>query len=290
MRNLNEQSLTDVALERIAECPDPRLKQVMAALIRHLHDFAREVQLTNDEWGAAIGFLTEVGHITDENRQEFILLSDTLGLSALVDLMSHRGKSATATESSLLGPFYRNGAPEMALDSDISGSTRGERIVMRGRVSSANGEPIAGATLDTWQASPAGLYDVQEKIQPGKSQPEMNLRGRFRTDVEGRFRFRTVKPAFYPVPHDGPVGRMLSALARHPYRPAHIHFIVAAPGHETLVTALYIDGDKYLDSDVVFGSRQSLVVSYHHADKARTGADARMDSIEFDFVLSPSSR
>ncbi len=288
MRNLNAQNLTDVALERIAQCPDPRLKQVMTALISHLHDFSREVELTTDEWGAAIAFLTEAGHITDENRQEFILLSDTLGLSALVDLLHNRSKSAKATESSLLGPFYRKGAPEMTLDSDISGATQGERIVVRGRVTSADGDPIAGALLEVWQASPAGLYDVQEKNQQANGQPAMNLRARVRTDREGRFRFRTVKPASYPVPHDGPVGRMLAALAHHPYRPAHIHFIVVAPGHEPLVTALYINGDKYLDSDVVFGSRQSLIVSYQPADKKRAGADSQMDSIEFDFVLSPA--
>jgi hydroxyquinol 1,2-dioxygenase len=201
-------------------------------------------------------------------------------MSALVDLIDNRERPPATTESSLLGPFYRAGAPVMAPDADIAGETPGERIALHGRVSSLDGRALAGALLDVWQAAPNGMYDLQDEHQP-----EMNLRGRFRTDAEGRFRFRSVKPASYPIPYDGPVGRMLVALGRHPYRPAHIHFIVSAPGHQTLTTALYIAGDRYLDSDAVFGCRESLVAGYRPS--AARGGGANIDSIEFDFVLNP---
>ncbi len=272
---LSEYTITEAVRGRIADTPNPRLKQVMQSLINHLHEFAREVQLTPEEWNAGIEFLTSAGHITDDKRQEFILLSDTLGLSALVDLMHHRGESDRTTESSLLGPFYRSGAPELAPGSDISNGTAGEPLMIRGRVLSSDGTTIPGAVVDVWQAAPNGLYDVQDA-----NQPEINLRARFRADAHGRFDFRTIKPASYPVPHDGPVGKMLSSLGQHPFRPAHIHFIVSAPGFETLTTALYIAGDKYLGSDAVFGSRPSLVVDYR--DASANGSDA----IEFDFVLA----
>lgn len=280
MRNLDQNSITDSTLERISDCENPRLKQVIGALIRHLHAFAREVALSPEEWLAGIEFLTAAGHITDEKRQEFILLSDTLGLSALVDLIAHGGRAPDATESSLLGPFYREGAPEMALGADIGGETQGERITIRGHVRSTQGKPLQGATLDVWQAAPSGLYDLQDPKLRG-----MNLRARFRTGADGGFHFVSVKPASYPVPHDGPVGAMLLSLGRHPYRPAHIHFIVSAPGHEKLVTALYIAGDRYLDSDAVFGARDALVVDY-----ARDSANGPRDSIDFDFMLEPEKR
>jgi hydroxyquinol 1,2-dioxygenase len=278
MNKLTADSITALVLERFAGCPDPRLRQVMHALIAHLHNFAREVELTPEEWKAGIDFLTAVGHISDDKRQEFILLSDTLGLSALVDILANRAAAGAATESSLLGPFYREGAPEMAAGADIGGATSGERIVLHGRVASADGKPIPGALLDVWQAAPSGLYDLQDPALNG-----MNLRGRFRTDAAGKFNFLSVKPASYPVPMDGPVGAMLNAAGRHPFRPAHIHFIVAAPGHRRLVTALYIAGDKYLDSDAVFGSRDSLVVGYH-----RGAGD--LDAIEFNFTLDRDGR
>ena len=274
---LTEYTITEEVRSRIAGTPNPRLKQIMQTLISHLHEFAREVQLTSGEWNTGIEFLTATGHISDDQRQEFILLSDTLGLSALVDLMRHQGESDRTTESSLLGPFYRNGAPELEPGTDISNGTAGEPLTIRGRALSSDGKTIPHAMLDVWQAAPNGLYDVQDA-----NQPEVNLRARFRTDAQGRFEFRTIKPASYPVPHDGPVGKMLASLGRHPFRPAHIHFIVSAPRFATLTTALYIAGDKYLDSDAVFGSRPSLDVDYRH-----TGGD-HPDSIEFDFVLPES--
>jgi hydroxyquinol 1,2-dioxygenase len=281
MQHLTESSVTEHVLERISDCPSPRLKQVMTALIEHLHEFAREVVLTPEEWKAGIDFLTAAGHVTDEKRQEFILLSDTLGLSALVDIVQNRGRSGKATESSLLGPFYRLGAPELPLNASIAGNTPGEPILIHGQVRSADGKLIAGASLDVWQAAPNGLYDLQDE-----NQSEMNLRGRFRTDHSGRFRFQSVKPSSYPIPFDGPVGTMLRALGRHPYRPAHIHFIVAAPGYESLITALYITGDPYLDSDAVFGSRESLVVGYRPYNGKESGTTYR-EAIEYDFVLAP---
>ena len=281
MQHLTESSVTEHVLERISDCPSPRLKQVMIALIEHLHEFAREVVLTPEEWKAGIDFLTAAGHVTDEKRQEFILLSDTLGLSALVDIVQNRSRSGKATESSLLGPFYRNGAPELPLNASIAGNTPGEPILIYGQVRSADGKPIAGASLDVWQAAPNGLYDLQDENQPG-----MNLRGRFRTDHNGRFRFQSVKPSSYPIPFDGPVGTMLRALGRHPYRPAHIHFIVTAPGYASLITALYITGDPYLDSDAVFGSRESLVVGYRPYNGKESGTTYR-EAIEYDFVLAP---
>jgi hydroxyquinol 1,2-dioxygenase len=289
MRNLTEQSVSDAVRERFAECPDPRLNQIFDSLIRHLHEFAREIRLTPAEWMAGINFLTAVGHITDEKRQEFILLSDTLGLSALVDILQNGDKPEKITESSLLGPFFREGAPEMPFDADIAGPVEGERVILHGRVTSIYGDLVPNAMLDVWQAGPNGLYDLQDE-----NQPEMNLRARLRTDSEGRYRFRSIKPASYPVPTDGPVGKMLNAVGRHPFRPAHIHFLINAPGYETLTTALYIDGDAYLDSDAVFGSRKSLVVGYSpfddDADRVGNRQEPKVDSIKFDFVLNPKRK
>ena len=278
MQNLDQFSITEFALERLAQCPDPRLKEVMTALIRHVHEFAREVKLTPAEWMRGIEFLTDVGHITDDKRQEFILLSDTLGLSALVDILANRGKSDAATESSLLGPFFREGAPEFPDGANIARGIEGEPLRVHGSVASMEGKPLGGAQVDVWQASSSGLYDLQFDNFKGA---EMNLRARFRTDAEGNFNFVTVKPSSYGVPSDGPVGRMLHALGRHPFRPAHIHFIISAQGYRPLVTALYIEGDKYIDSDVVFGSREQLVVEY------RRSSSANIDAIEYTFVVEP---
>jgi len=278
MRTLTAQGITGSALVRMSASPNPRLKHIIRSLIKHLHAFAREVELTPEEWFAGIQFLTDAGHITDEKRQEFILLSDTLGLSALVDLMANEAGESGATDSSLLGPFFREGAPRFPMDADISNGASGEKMKVIGRVLNRDGRPIPNATIDTWQSSSDGIYDLQQADSDA-----MNFRGQFRSGADGRFRFRSVKPSSYPVPADGPVGKMLRALARHPYRPAHVHFKIAAPGYKTLTTALYIAGDPYLDSDVVFGARKSLVVRFRHS-----GANgASPDTIEFDFVLNP---
>ncbi len=281
MKTLTENNLTAAALARLRNAHDPRMKEIMSALIRHAHSFVREVGLTPQEWRAGIDFLTAVGHITDDKRQEFILLSDTLGISAMVDLVAHSGEAARATASSLLGPFYRAGAPEKPAGASIAAETPDEPIIVRGRIIDPRGRPIAGAVLDVWQAAPSGKYDIQDP-----SQPEMNLRGRFRTDIEGRYEFRSVKPKSYPVPDDGPVGVLLRAQGRHPYRPAHIHFIISADGHRQLITALYIAGDSYIDSDAVFGAKESLTVGYRKNRGAGANGGAP-ELLEFDFALAP---
>jgi hydroxyquinol 1,2-dioxygenase len=280
MKTLTENNLTSAVLARLRDAPDARMKQIMASLVRHAHGFVREVGLTPQEWKAGIDFLTAVGHITDDKRQEFILLSDTLGISAMVDLVTHSRHAAGGTDSSLLGPFYRAGAPEKPPGASISGDTPGEPIIVRGRVTDPRGRPIAGALLDVWQAAPSGMYDIQDQ-----SQPDMNLRGRFRTDAEGRYEFRSVKPRSYPVPDDGPVGMLLRAQGRHPYRPAHIHFIIGAGGYQPLITALYIAGDSYIDSDAVFGAKQSLTVGYRKSRQASANGKAP-ELLEFNFALA----
>jgi len=252
---------------------DPPLTEVMTSLVSHLHSFAREVNLRPDEWATAINFLIETGRMCDERRNEFVLLSDTLGLSAVVDEIANRGKPQSATESSLLGPFYRDGAPEMPLGANIAREVEGAPLAIHGTVKSLDGKPVANALLDVWQASPAGLYDLQLPDHNA-----MNLRARFRTGANGEFHFRSVKTSSYPVPVDGPVGTMLKALGQHPYRPAHIHFLISADGYEPLTTALYIEGDKYLDSDAVFGARKSLTIGYQ--------SEHGRDAINFDFVIA----
>jgi hydroxyquinol 1,2-dioxygenase len=281
MANLTEQNLTGVVLSRFAEDLNPRFRELMEALIRHLHAFVRETGLTPEEWRMGIDFLTATGHITNENRQEFVLLSDTLGVSAMVDLINHNTHADGATDSSLLGPFYKEGAPERPLGANIA-QTSGEPVVVRGKVTATDGTPIAGALLDVWQADPRGFYDIQDPTQP-----PMNLRGQFHTNAHGEYEFYSVKPKSYPVPHDGPAGVLLRAQGRHPFRPAHIHFILSAPGYHTLTTALYIAGDEYLESDAVFGARDSLVVSPQVERGNGAPADGQRASIQFDFRLAP---
>lgn len=287
MLDFNEENATEAVLARMEGCPDPRLRRIMESVVRHLHAVVRETEPTMEEWMQAIRFLTAVGQKCDERRQEWILLSDTLGVSMLVDAINNR-KPNGATESTVLGPFHVEGAPERALGDSISLDGRGEPCVIRGRVVDAAGRPIAGARLDVWQTSADGFYDVQ---QPGV-QPEMNLRGVFHADGEGRFWFRTVRPAAYPIPTDGPVGALLTALGRHPYRPAHIHFIVSADGFAPVTTHIFVDGDPYLDSDAVFGVKASLVAPFTRVDDAeeaaRHGVPAPFWLVERDFGLAPA--
>ncbi len=275
--------ITERVLRSLDRTPNPRLKAVMSSLVRHLHAFIREVEPTEAEWWQAIQFLTRVGQMCDDRRQEFILLSDVLGASILVDAINHRADDG-ATESTLLGPFYRPGAPELPAGASISRDGRGEPVVVWGHVRSTEGAPIAGAVLDVWQANAHGLYEQQDPTQP-----EMNLRGRFRTDAAGRYTFVTVRPASYPIPDDGPVGELLRALGRHPYRPAHIHFIVTAEGYAPLTTHLFVAGDPYLDSDAVFGTKDALVVEFVRSDSAeeaaRYGVRAPFYTVQYDFVL-----
>jgi len=286
MQKLTPTNITDVALERFGEIGNQRFREVITSAIRHLHDFVREVRLTPVEWKTAIDFLAAAGHITDDKRNEFILLSDTLGVSALVDLLSHARQPVGTTDSSLLGPFYRESVPEMASGASIARDTAGEAITVKGVVTGAGGKPLRDASLDVWQAAPNGKYDLQDE-----NQPELNMRGKFRTDQAGRFEFRSLKPLSYPVPHDGPAGELLLALGRHPYRPAHIHFIVTAPGYEPLTTALYIAGDPYIGSDAVVGAKESLIVGYEKNGAGRGDrAKGEPDYLEFNFVLTPTER
>jgi hydroxyquinol 1,2-dioxygenase len=265
MRNFDEFTITDAVLEQVAAAPDARMRQVSEALVRHLHAFVREIEPTQAEWAAGIDFLTRTGQMCDDKRQEFILLSDTLGVSMQVDAINHR-RPEGATETTVLGPFYVEGPPVFDAGADISNGMQGRKLLVEGTVSTLGGVPIAGAQVDVWHADAEGGYDVQ---RPG----DLAGRGRFRADAAGRFHFWTTRPSSYPVPHDGPVGRMLAAQGRHPYRPAHVHFMIAAEGHETLVTHVFADGDEYLDSDVVFGVKDSIIRPYteHEAGTAPDG-------------------
>jgi hydroxyquinol 1,2-dioxygenase len=237
------------------ENPDnPRLAEIMKAAVAHLHAFAEEVQLTREEWFAGIQFLTAVGHMCDDVRQEFILLSDTLGLSMLVEMINQDAADGT-TEPTVFGPFHLDGAPPKDFGDSIVATGDGERLVLRGTVRNLDGEAIAGATLDVWEVGANGLYDVQDPKVQG-----MNLRGVFTTDEEGRYELRTVRPIDYTIPDDGPVGKLLAAASRHPWRPAHIHVVASAPGYKTVTTHAFDAKSAYLDSDAVFGVRESLIV------------------------------
>jgi len=278
-----EIELTQAALERLTSAEDPRFKQVMTSLIRHLHDFVREVELPEEEWFAGIQFLTATGQKCNDKRQEFILLSDTLGVSMLVDLLNHR-KTRGATESTVLGPFYVPGAPEFPNGANLAAGLPGDPTLFSGRVRTINGEPIPGAKIDIWHADAEGLYDVQ---RPELSEPR--LRGQFHSDAQGRFWFWTVRPTEYPVPTDGPVGQMLLRMGRHPYRPAHIHTMVSAPGYEPLTTHVFAAGDRYLRSDAVFGVKDSLIVDFvrHAPGTAPDGTKLERPyfTVQYDFGL-----
>jgi hydroxyquinol 1,2-dioxygenase len=287
MRQFSETTLTEAVIERLAECEDPRFKGVMSALIRHLHAFVREVELSEAEWLSAIRFLTEVGQACTDRRQEFILLSDTLGVSILVDAINHRLPNG-AVESTVLGPYYQEGAPELPQGADIANGVAGEPTFYSGRLLTLDGRPIAGGLLDVWSGDGLGTYDMQI---PGRTL--MLCRGKFRTDALGRYRFRSIRPTYYPVPTDGPVGRMLDRMGRHPYRPGHIHMIVSAPGYQSVATHLFVKGAPYLDSDAVFAVKESLIVEFerHAPGVAPTGE--RMDvpfyTAGYDFRLAPAS-
>ena len=282
MRDFSERDLTDVVLQQFEKTPNERLRQIMKSLIVHLHAFVSEVSLTEEEWAEGIRFLTETGRMCDDARQEFILLSDTLGVSIVVDAINHGAPGAT--DSTILGPFYRRGSPEMPDGANIAGGTPGEPTFVSGRVTNLDERPIGGALLDVWQAAPNGLYETQDP-----KQPEFNLRGKFRTDAQGRYEFRTIKPVSYPIPLDGPVGKMMKALGRQPYRPAHIHFIISAEGYETLTTHLFVPGDPCLDADPVFAVKSSLVADFiRHESVEEAGACQTMApfyTVEYEFKL-----
>ncbi|HEX7890214.1 MAG TPA: intradiol ring-cleavage dioxygenase [Ramlibacter sp.] len=274
MRNLTQDNITQAVLARFADTPDARLKEIMTSLVQHLHAFAREVKLTEEEWFQGIQFLTRVGHITDEQRQEFILLSDTLGLSMLTVAMNN-DKPAGCTEATVFGPFYVEGAPGFDLGEDVANGAAGMPCQVRGTVRGLNGEPVPGAEIHVWQADAEGKYDVQ------RADAEHQARGVLHADGKGQYHFRSILAEAYPIPDDGPVGDMLRATKRHPWRPAHLHFMIKAPGYETLITHVFRDGDPYLDSDAVFGVRQSLVADWTQQPDGNY-------LVEYDFVLNPA--
>lgn len=253
----SEEKSADVVAAAFAGTPDPRLRDVLTSLVRHLHEFAKEVGLVQPELDAAIDFLTRTGQKCDDVRQEFVLLSDVLGLSMLVDTITNRAVGS-ATESTILGPFHMIDSPPRRLGEDIALPGSGEPTLVTGRVVSADGTPLPGALVDVWQADADGFYDVQVP----ESVPQGTLRGLFTCDEHGRFHFRTILPSPYPIPVDGPVGQLLTAAARHPYRPAHIHFIAGAASHAPLTTHIFVAGSPYLESDAVFGVKDSLIADF----------------------------
>jgi protocatechuate 3,4-dioxygenase beta subunit len=273
MRDLDEFTTTDAAIEQMAGT-----KQILDAAVRHLHAFAREVDLTPAEWMTGIQFLTAVGQACTPIRQEFILLSDVLGLSAVVNALHDRKARELGTQSSLLGPFYREAAPELALGDSIVRNPSVPEIVLYGRVTDNAGNPVPGATVQAWQTSEHGLYDLQ--INGGAG---MDMRGNFRCDDQGNYHFRTVRPLGYSIPMDGPVGGMVSLQNRHGFRPSHIHMLIGTPGYRELVTALYFGDDEHIDSDTVFGVSGSLVV---RAEDDPASPIPGLKAVRYDFRLA----
>jgi catechol 1,2-dioxygenase/hydroxyquinol 1,2-dioxygenase len=282
MREYTPENITDAVIEQMSTTPDPRMKEIMEAAVRHLHAFAREVNLTPGEWIKGIEFMTKVGQMCTPARQEFILLSDTVGLSALVNIMHDKTKMEEATGASLLGPFFREATPVFDHGASIAKLDKGgQEIALYGRITNAQGEPLPNAVLTVWQTAADGRYDIQNSLE------EIDCRGIFRTDANGNYLVRTVRPLGYYIPLDGPVGQMVIAQKRHGMRPAHIHFLVAAVGYRELVTALYLAGDDHLEDDVVFGASGDLVVEVKANDPASPLPG--VPSVHFDFSLARES-
>ena len=286
MQEFDEHSITDAVVARVANAADDRVRAVSTALVRHLHAFVREIEPSEAEWEAGIRFLTDTGQMCSATRQEFILLSDTLGVSMLVDAINHRFPGA-ATQTTVFGPFYVE-PPRFPNGGHIEGHLTGRPMYVGGMVADADGTPIAGATVDVWHSDDQGFYDLQKLAD----EPDYSGRGRFETDTQGRFHLWTIRPVAYPIPDDGPVGKMLAAQGRHPFRPEHIHFMITAPGYRKLVTHIFADGDTYLDSDVVFGVKASLIRTFdRHEDGAAPDGETMAGewfSLIHDFKLAPA--
>jgi protocatechuate 3,4-dioxygenase beta subunit len=287
MRTVTKESITETFVGYFGEDTDPRLREIMASLARHLHDFARETQLTHAEWNKGLDILRQAGNITTPERDEFVLLSDVLGLSSLVDMIN---SSEDGTNSSVLGPFHVSNPPARDMGADLRADNEGELILVQGKVCDADGKPIAGATLDIWQTAANGLYSSQDP-----EQDIYNFHALFTTGSDGRYQFTTVRPVSYTVPTDGPVGELLQATGRHPWRPSHLHYIVKAEGYRDLVTEVFPDDDPYLDEDTVFGVRDDLVMTYVKQPAANfpdSGCElsGKVDEdyflVDFDVVLS----
>jgi protocatechuate 3,4-dioxygenase beta subunit len=280
----SEDRSADVVAASFEHTPDPRLREVLTSLVHHLHAFVKDVELTEQEWGVAIDFLTRTGQTCNDVRQEFILLSDVLGISMLVETINHR-TGGTSTESTVLGPFHMVESPKRELGDNISLDDKGTPCLVSGSVTGPDGESLTGAVVDVWQTNEDGFYDVQ---QPD-IQPRGNLRGLFTTDERGRFWFRSVVPRFYPIPDDGPVGQLLGATGRHPNRPAHLHFIAAAAGFRSVTTHVFVANSPFLDSDAVFGVKESLVRDVPEVDDpiraAEVGLSNPFRTLTFDLTL-----
>lgn len=287
MRNVTQDNITDVFTGYFSEDTDPRTREILAALATHIHDFVRETKLTHDEWRKGIEFLERTGDITTPERNEFVLLSDVMGVSSLVDMIH---SSAEATSSSVLGPFHVSNPPTLEVGGDMKRYFEGEVLLVNGYVRDTNGKPIAGAEIDIWQTAPNGMYSSQDVDQDIHS-----FHGLMTTDAEGRYSFTTIRPVSYTVPADGPVGEILDAAGRHPWRPSHLHYIVSADGYRNLVTEIFPEDDPYLDQDTVFGVRDDLVMKYVAQDAGTfpaqgyalsgkvPGAYSRVD---FDLILA----
>ena len=280
-----EANSAEVVIGSMEKCADPRLKEVMAAIVRHLHAAVKEVEPSREEWMKAILFLTNTGHMCNDWRQEFILLSDIFGVSMLVDAINSR-RPTGASENTVLGPFHIEGAPEMEMGANICLDGKGEPMLVHGRILDTDGNPLQGVTIDVWQANDEGFYDVQQK----GIQPDFNLRGKFATGPDGCYWFKAVKPKFYPIPDDGPVGQLLDKLGRHPYRPAHFHYIISKDGYDPLTTHIFDPDDPYINSDAVFGVKESLMAKFEpiedSAKQAKNGFDGLYYDVEHDFVLA----
>jgi hydroxyquinol 1,2-dioxygenase len=283
-----EETSDDVVIARMGEDVTPRTREVMSAVIRHLHAAVKEIRPSHEEWLQAIQFLPRTGQMCNDWRQEFILLSDTIGVTMLVDAINN-DHGSEATENTILGPFYVENPPQRENGANICLDGKGEPLIVRGRVLDTDGNPIAGATIDAWQTNDDGFYDVHQK----DVQPDMNLRGIFTSDKDGSYWFRSVKPRFYPIPGDGPVGEMLAAMGRGINRAAHIHFIVKATGYETVITHVFPPDCPYLEVDAVFGVKESLVGDFKHNTNLNTAAEAGFDgpfwSVDWDFRLAKAT-
>lgn len=283
-----EENSADVVVSRIADTTEPRMADVIGVITRHLHAAVKEIEPTQDEWLIAIKFLTETGHKSDDWRQEYILLSDVFGVSMLVDAINNR-KPSGASESTVLGPFHVPDVPESPMGTNICLDGKGHPMLIKGRILNTDGDPINNVKIDVWQTNDDGFYDVQQK----GIQPDFNLRGVFRTAADGNYTFWGAKPRFYPIPDDGPVGKLLTSLGRHPFRPAHLHYILEADGYETLVTHIFDPDDKYIHSDAVFGVKESLLAKFElieDPDRIKAeGAAGSYYEVVHDFVLAPSS-
>src|SRR3954452_20738467 len=287
MRQFTEETLTEAAIARLKDVDNPRFKEIMTSAIRHLHAFAREVELTEEEWFEGIKFLTAVGQKCDGKRQEFILLSDVLGLSMMTVAINHKTDPG-ATEATVLGPFFAHGAKEFGYGGDLrEGATmKGEDVWVSGRVLSVDGKPVPGATLDVWQAKADGIYDLQ-------TGGEFELRGRVKANAKGEYAFASYKPKFYSIPMDGPVGELIRATGNHHMRPAHMHAIVSAPGYQPVITHVFVEGDPSLDGDAVFAVKDSLIGKYRKVDDPaeakRLGMPNPFVRLGWDFRLAPDA-